>query len=125
MEDIKTYWQMIGKMQWAVALGQIEIIAATVIMVRFRPAPCQGHLKRLKHKCQTIPTTMLRRRIGDTFIISVKRRFQRICPSPMESLSCTGIIHLLNKTPIGLFSERQNTVETVTYGSEFVAARTA
>eukprot|EP00957_Ditylum_brightwellii_P018159 1367980-Ditylum_brightwellii.AAC.1 len=23
MEDVKKYWQMIGKMQWAVALGRI------------------------------------------------------------------------------------------------------
>eukprot|EP00957_Ditylum_brightwellii_P023222 1752520-Ditylum_brightwellii.AAC.2 len=29
MEDIKNYWQMIGEMQWTVALGQIDIIAAT------------------------------------------------------------------------------------------------
>eukprot|EP00957_Ditylum_brightwellii_P184535 14054993-Ditylum_brightwellii.AAC.1 len=49
MEDIKKYWQMIGGIQWAVALGQIDIIAATVTMVRFRPAPRQGHLKSLKH----------------------------------------------------------------------------
>eukprot|EP00957_Ditylum_brightwellii_P115454 8806025-Ditylum_brightwellii.AAC.1 len=35
-------------MQWAVALGRIDIIAATVIMARFRLALCQGHLKHLK-----------------------------------------------------------------------------
>eukprot|EP00957_Ditylum_brightwellii_P001429 111734-Ditylum_brightwellii.AAC.2 len=39
--------------------------------------------------------------------------------------SCTGITHLLNKTPIDWFFNRQNTVETATYGSEFAAARTA
>eukprot|EP00957_Ditylum_brightwellii_P146264 11136653-Ditylum_brightwellii.AAC.1 len=39
--------------------------------------------------------------------------------------SYTGIINLLNKTPIDWFSKRQNIVETATYGSEFVAARTA
>ena len=32
---------------------------------------------------------------------------------------------MLNKTPIEWFSKRQNSVETATYGSEFVAARTA
>eukprot|EP00957_Ditylum_brightwellii_P097148 7398538-Ditylum_brightwellii.AAC.1 len=46
-------------------------------------------------------------------------------PEPVESLSCTGINHLLNKTPSDWFSKRQNTVETATYGSEFVASRTA
>jgi hypothetical protein len=38
--------------------------------------------------------------------------------------SVTGIIHLLNQTPIDFYSKKQATVETATYGSEFVAART-
>ncbi len=39
--------------------------------------------------------------------------------------SATGTLHLLNQTPIGWFAKRQGQVETATYGSEFVAARTA
>ena len=39
--------------------------------------------------------------------------------------SVTGILNFLNQTPISWFSKRQKTVETATYGSEFVAARTA
>ena len=39
--------------------------------------------------------------------------------------SATGILHLLNGTPIDWYSKRQATVETATYGSEFVAARIA
>ena len=38
--------------------------------------------------------------------------------------SVTGILHLVNKTPIDSYSKKQATVETATYGSEFVAART-
>ena len=38
--------------------------------------------------------------------------------------SVTGIIHMINGTPIEAFSKKQSTVETATYGSEFVAART-
>ena len=38
--------------------------------------------------------------------------------------SVTGILHFANKTPIDWFSKKQGTVETATYGSEFVAART-
>ena len=38
--------------------------------------------------------------------------------------SVTGVLHLINKTPIDWFSKKQSTVETATYGSEFVAART-
>ena len=36
--------------------------------------------------------------------------------------SVTGIIHLINQTPIAWFSKLQGTVEATTYGSEFVAA---
>ena len=39
--------------------------------------------------------------------------------------SVTGILHLLNKTPVDWFSKLQSTVETATFGSEYVAARTA
>ena len=39
--------------------------------------------------------------------------------------SVTGILHLINQTPIDWTSKRQATVETATYGSEFVAARIA
>jgi hypothetical protein len=38
--------------------------------------------------------------------------------------SVTGILHFLNQCPIEWFSKKQATVETATYGSEFVAART-
>jgi hypothetical protein len=38
--------------------------------------------------------------------------------------SVTGILHFLNKTPIDSYSKKQGTVETATYGSEFVASRT-
>jgi hypothetical protein len=39
--------------------------------------------------------------------------------------SQTGILIFLNKAPIVWFSKRQNTVETSTFGSEFVAMRVA
>jgi hypothetical protein len=36
--------------------------------------------------------------------------------------SVTGILHLVNKTPIEWYSKKQDTVEKATYGSEFVAS---
>ena len=39
--------------------------------------------------------------------------------------SAMGILHFSNQTPVEWFSKRQNNVETATYGSEFVVARTA
>jgi hypothetical protein len=38
--------------------------------------------------------------------------------------SVTGVLHFLNGTPIDWYSKKQATVESATYGSEFVAART-
>ena len=38
--------------------------------------------------------------------------------------SLTGCIHFVNKTPVNWSSKKQATVETATYGSEFVAAKT-
>jgi hypothetical protein len=40
----------------------------------------------------------------------------------MTGRCVTGILHCLNKTPIDWYSKKQDTVETATYGSEFVAA---
>jgi hypothetical protein len=37
--------------------------------------------------------------------------------------SVSGILHFVNQTPIDWYTKKQNTVETATYGSEFVAGR--
>ena len=39
--------------------------------------------------------------------------------------SVTVVLHFVNITPTDWFSKRQATVETATYGSEFVVAKTA
>ena len=39
--------------------------------------------------------------------------------------SVTAVLYFINTTPTDWFSKRQATVETATYGSEFVAAKTA
>ena len=39
--------------------------------------------------------------------------------------SSSGCHHFVNKTPVDWYSKKQARVETATYGSEFVAARTA
>ena len=36
--------------------------------------------------------------------------------------SVTGILYMLNATPIDWYSKKQATVDTATYGSEFIAA---
>ena len=39
--------------------------------------------------------------------------------------SVSGVLHFANQTPIDWYSKKQSTVETATFGSEIVAARTA
>ena len=39
--------------------------------------------------------------------------------------SLTGCLHFVNKTHVDWYSKKQATVETATYGSEFVAAKAA
>jgi hypothetical protein len=36
-----------------------------------------------------------------------------------------GIIHLVNQAPVSWFCKFQNSIESATYGSEFVTARLA
>ena len=48
-----------------------------------------------------------------------------LCHCKVTGKSATGILHVLNQTPIDWYSKKQNTVETATYGSEFMAARIA
>ena len=43
----------------------------------------------------------------------------------LSGCSVTGILHLFNKTPLDWWTKKQNTVETSTFGSEFVSARIA
>lgn len=38
--------------------------------------------------------------------------------------SVTGVLHFINKTPVEWYTKKQATVETATYGSEFVAMKT-
>ena len=158
---VSVYLTMIGAMQWAVALGRIDIYCATMTMARFRSAPRQGHLDRLKrvysylrnykktaikfntevpdyarfktknqewghiyHPCEeAIPDDMPKaygKPVRITTFVDANLLHDKV-----TGRSATGIIHLVNKTPIDWYSKRQNTVETATYGSEFVAARIA
>ena len=83
--------------------------------------------------------------IGMTeFMVTYKKSYQMIFQNPQckpitttttvyanlnhclaTGRSVTGCLHFVNHTPIDSYSKRQATVETTTYGSEFVASKTA
>ena len=43
----------------------------------------------------------------------------------LSGKAITGVLHFVNQTPIDWFTKKQETVEMVTYGSEFTASRVA
>jgi hypothetical protein len=47
-----------------------------------------------------------------------------LCHDMVTARSVTAILHFLNQTPMDWYSKKQATVETATFGSEFIAART-
>ena len=133
-------------------------------MSRFRAAPRQGHMDRLKRIYSYAIRTKdyaIRFRVRTDqpdysflpdqdfdWTYSVYGNVQEILPDDMpEPLgeavtttttmdanlnhclatgkSLTGCLHFVNKTPVDQYCKKQATVETATYGSEFVAAKTA
>ncbi|KAL7578841.1 hypothetical protein ACA910_016061 [Epithemia clementina (nom. ined.)] len=47
-KDQSRYLTMIGQLQWLVDLGRFDVFCATMTMSKFRPAPREGHISRLK-----------------------------------------------------------------------------
>ena len=131
-------------------------------MSRFRAAPRQGHMDRLKRiYSYAIRTKDYAIRFRNDphdysflpdkdfdWTYSVYGNVQEILPDDMPGQlgkavttttmmddnlnhclatgkSLTGCLHFVNKTPVDWYSKKQATVETATYGSEFVAAKTA
>ena len=156
------YLTMVGQLQWLVTLGRFDIHAQVATMSRFRAAPRQGHMDRLKRIYSYAIRTKdyairFRTELPDYSFLpdqdfdwtySVYGDVHEILPDDMpEPLgeevtttttmdanvnhclatgkSLTGCLHFVNKTPVDWYSKKQATVETATYGSEFVAAKTA
>ena len=156
------YLTMVGQLQWLVTLVRFDIHAQVATMARFRAAPRQGHMDRLKRIYSYAIRTKdyaIRFRTDQPeysflpgqdlhWTYSVYGNVQEILPDDMpEPLgnavvntttmdanlnhclatgkSLTGCLHFVNKTPVDWYSKKQAIVETATYGSEFVAAKTA
>ena len=160
IEETKIYQSLIGSLQWAVQIGRFDVGTATMTMSRFRAAPRQGHMDRLKrifgylrkmrHGVIKIRTeepdfSELEQTEYDWFHTvygGAKEELPDDMPVPrgkrvilssfvdanlyhdlISGKAVTGILHFMNKTPIDWFSKLQATVETATFGSEYVAAR--
>ena len=161
-EGVTKFQSMIGQLQWLVTLGRIDIFSAVVTMSRFRAAPRQGHLDRLKrvygyvrdtkHGCIRVRTdepdySSYPDQVFDwshTIYGDVQELVPDDAPEPLgkpvvlttyvdanlyhdlvSGRALTAVLHLINQTPFDWYCKRQATVETATYSSEFVAARSA
>jgi hypothetical protein len=159
---IKQYQSLIGSLQWLITLGRFDIATAVMSMSRFRVAPRQGHLDRLKRMygyVKKMKSGAIRVRTDEPdysglpdnprdWATSVYGNVKELLPHDAPTAlgkhvrltsyvdanlyhdmatgrSVTGVLHLINQTPFEWYSKRQATVETATYGSEFVAARIA
>ena len=152
------YLTMVGQL---VTLGRFDLLAQVATMSRFRAAPRQGHMDRLKRIYSCAIRTRdyaIKFRIDQPdysflpdqdfdWTYSVYGDVHEILPDDMpEPLgkavvttttmdanlshcfatgkSLTGCLHFVNKTPVD-YSKKQATEETATYGSEFLASKTA
>ena len=156
------YLTMVGQLQWLVTLWRFDLHAHVATMSRFRGAPRQRHMDRLKRiYADAIRTKDYAGRFRTDqpyysflpeqdfdWTYSVYGDVHEILPDDMpEPLGeavvttttmdanlnhclatgkfLTGCLHFVKKTPVDWNSKKQATVETATYGSEFVAAKTA
>ena len=154
------YLMMVGQLQWLVTLGRFDLHAQAAAMSRFRGAPRQDHMDRLKRIYSYVIRTSdyaIRFRAEQPdysflpdqdfdWTYSVYGNVHEILPDDMpdplgEAVTTTttmdanlnhclatgkcltGCHHFVNKTPVDWYSKKQATVETATYGSEFVAAK--
>ena len=160
-ENVKIYQSLIGALQWSVQIGRFDVGTATMTMSRFRAAPREGHLERVKQIYGYLwnmkeATVCIRTEEPDysqypeshhdweyTCYHGAEELIPEDAPTPrgkrvmttsfvdanlyhdlISGKSVTGILHMANKTPVDWFSKLQSTVETATFGSEYVAART-
>ena len=47
-EGVKLYQSLIGSLQWAIQIGRFDLSVAVMTMSRFRAAPRQGHMDRVR-----------------------------------------------------------------------------
>jgi hypothetical protein len=107
---IKKYQTMIGCLQWAVSLGRFDIQTSTMTMSRFRVAPREGHLERLKRMygyLRKFSSAAIRVRVDEPQLGELPDQSFEWCHSIYGNVE--EILPCVLPPPLG------NTVTTVTY----------
>ena len=121
-KGIQQYQSLIGQLQWAISLGRFDISVVVMTMSTFRSAPREessvysGEREELPKEA---PEPLGKPVVTTTYVDA------NLYHCMLTGKSVTGVLHLFNKTPVDWYAKKQGKLETVTYGSEFVAARTA
>jgi hypothetical protein len=163
--DVQRFQSLIGAVQWTISLCRLDVAQAVMSLSRFRVAPRQGHLERLKRLVGYLrkrPHGAIRFRTNipnheavfgqeaarydwmESIYGCPHEDVDPLAPTPKGKIvqttsfadanlmhdvvtgrSASGVLELLNQTPIDWKSSRQPQVETATYGSEFMVARQA
>jgi hypothetical protein len=94
-------------------LRHFDIVIAVTTMSGYRIAPREGHWN-----VSSMPVP--KGRVVHTTTYQEASLFHDLDTGHYMTV----ILHMLNQTPIHWFSKRQGRVQSATYGSEFMAART-
>jgi hypothetical protein len=146
-DRMANYYQgLIGVLRWMCELGRIDIQVEVSLLSRFLAAPRDGHPKQVYHIFAYLRNHERSALVMDDTLPSYEdERFAK-CDAPKPrgksvTMTCfvdadhagclvtrrshTGVIIFVNCASILWYSKRQNTVELSTFGSEFIAAKTA
>jgi hypothetical protein len=153
-DESNYYQQQIGVLRWGVELGRIDIAVEVSMMASFTAAPRIGHFDAMLHIFAYLSQHSRSKLVFDdgyevkqdwtSFYPNAKEVLPSNMPEPrgnpiQESIfvdsdhagdvvsrrSRTGILYYLNRSPITWYTKKQNSVETSTFGSEFMALKTA
>jgi hypothetical protein len=136
LDDERTnYYQgLIGVLRWIVELGRIDLIVPVSLLSRFMVSPREGHLQQCYHIFAYLKQFNRSRLVFDDGDPTFEDAYFHVCdwseyypnasePVPPNMPEALG--HAVQKAPIIWYSKRQNTVESATFGSEFIALKTA
>jgi hypothetical protein len=124
-EESDYYQQQIGVLRWAIELGRIDITAATSMLASYTAAPRQGNISALFLPCAVTIDPNLFSTIAISLLMTKKKFGVADHAGDMvKRLSRTGLLIYLNRSAIFWYSKKQNSVETSTFGSEFIALKT-
>ena len=142
-DNITMFQELIGELRWAIEIGRVDIYTEVSMLSAYQASPRQGHLEQIpvlgniatfdshtlkifkeqyRDAEEQVPNNMPTprgRMVTTTAYVNALHAANK-----MTRRSHTGFILFVNRAPITWYSKRQNTVESSTFSSEFIALKT-